>query len=207
MRQTAAFPFAHARQVWPRRAVVCVQEQGTSAIARALSSERAFDSLRATMPATLARWSSARQPIQAVLLLEIAQYTLTHSYFYWVDALDLSRRFVMSRPEPPGVNRRDDEFELVWHKASFALLSLSRRPELIENCGIQPISSRITATVSDRPTLVDPWIELASGISDEFWTIFDADDLSSKRPVAVYHFEQAAFPVQRPRRTCGRPVC
>jgi hypothetical protein len=174
------------------------EANGPTAFETSVTSEKKFDDLRGGMFATLARWSERPRAVQGVFLLEFAQYALTHRYFYWVDALDMARRFEVARRDLPGSKAADDEFELLWHKTAFALLSLSRRPELIEDCGVTPLVSRIAAAPAGEARLIDPWIELAAGIADEFWAIFDDRDLAARGPSALQHFDEASrFPTTR----------
>jgi hypothetical protein len=170
------------------------EERGVDAIQATVTSEKAFDNLRQGMASALERWKSARRRVHAVFLLELAEHGLTHGWYYWVDVLDLARRFVVSRPDVPGRNPDEDDFELLWHKTSLALLEWSRRPELVEDCGVAPLRSRLSASKAaiGEPRLVDPWIALTAGIADELWTIFDPSLLASRGASAMRAFDEAA---------------
>src|SRR5437016_5738214 len=61
----------------------------------------------------------------------------------------------------------EDAFEIAWHKTSIALLEGLRRPDSLEEYGIRPLTNRMAAAPTSHPMLIDPWIEIARGVSEE----------------------------------------
>jgi hypothetical protein len=173
---------------------------GRNAIARTITTANAFDDLRKNLAPMIESWKSDPHRIQSVFLLELADHAVQHHWFNWLDVLDLARRFVMSRRDPHGVNADDDAFELIWHKTAAALLALSSRPEVLEDCGVMPLLQRIAPEPfrsADRQ-LVDPWIALMQAEAEEGWTTFDHSLLPTRGPTAVRLFDEAAkYPATR----------
>jgi tetratricopeptide (TPR) repeat protein len=137
-----------------------------------------------------------RQPPQALFALEVAVVARQRGFYYWADFIKQASQFIVrARSEPPGVNPRWDAFELLWHKTAVAFLQGQRRPDLLMDEGIRPLERRIAADPAppdSRPVLVDPWIELASGVAHESMTIEYPATLADHGPTALAYYEAAS---------------
>jgi hypothetical protein len=181
-------------------------------VGRTITTVAQFEALRAEllMPVVY-RWERAPRRIHYAFLLEVAKAGLDAQAEYWLDVLQEGRKFIMRRPAPPGSNSADDAFEIAWHKTAVALLCSQRRPDYVEKHGVAPLRTRMAATSSDTggPLLIDPWIELARGFSEEGFSLLTPPArleigtvgpkaLIARSPAALEHYSAAmAYPSTR----------
>jgi tetratricopeptide (TPR) repeat protein len=171
------------------------ETEGAGILGRKIATSKAFDDLRQNMPAEIERWKLDRRRIHAMFLLDLADLGFQRNWYYWLDVLDLARRFVTSRPDSPGVNSADDAFELAWHKTAAGLVALARRPDMFEDCVVQALSGRIAPAAqpnAEKPLLIDPWFALIKGFAEESWTISDHALLATRGSRAMALFDEAA---------------
>jgi tetratricopeptide (TPR) repeat protein len=188
---------APARRADPKisQLLAAYETDGAAVLGRKITSAKAFDDLRQNLAAEIERWKSDRRRIHAVFLLDLADLGFQRNWYYWLDVLALARRFVTSRPDAPGVNLAEDEFELAWHKTAAGLVAFARRPDVIEDCVGQALSGRIAPVaqpVAARSQLIDPWFALIKGFAEESWTVSDHSLLPTRGRHALTLFDEAA---------------
>lgn len=143
------------------------------AIARLVQTVRG-DGLRRQIDAAVRQWSQSPQRLHATFLLELA--------FARSDMFDVARKFVTSRPDVPGADPAEDEFELAWHKTSIAFLQNQRRPDILERAGTDPLKSRH----------MGPWGLLAVAITEEQWIDNEPWNLDARGPSSTTRARSAA---------------
>jgi tetratricopeptide (TPR) repeat protein len=150
-----------------------------------------------------------RKPIQAMFMLDVAIAALNRgNYLYWLDFIALGGTFLRGRADPPGLNPDYDAFEIAWYKTAVAVLQGRRRPDLAEEQGVRPLRNRVAAAPQAQtspdapPMLIDPWIELARGFTEEGFTIDATATLAARGPAALAHYAEAAkYAATRPEAT------
>jgi hypothetical protein len=66
------------------------------------------------------------------------------------------------------------------------------QPDVLDRAGIRPARERMAATTGRQARLIDPWIELASAMSDDQRTILEPVALTSYARPAIARFDEAA---------------
>ena len=138
------------------------------------------------------RWHRERRPVHSAFMLELALLGRQRGYAGWLDVLTESRKFLVARPEAPGVSPETDAFEVTWHRAAMALLQSMRRPDLLEEQGIRPLADRLSVGPVTPGKLVAPWFAIARGITEEQWAKVPGVVPGVRRAAALEHYAQAA---------------
>jgi hypothetical protein len=116
----------------------------------------------------LPRWErEPRQPMRAMFMTDIAA---SRRFSLWPGFLYLAQSYLTSRPEPLGANPAMDAFELQWHKTAFASVAGLTQPYVLQQLLLPMVGSgRVGAGPAnpDRPSLIDPWVALATGFVHE----------------------------------------
>ncbi len=155
-------------------------------VARTVTTADRFESLRGDLlMGAVNRWSKTPRPIHYVFMIDVAMAGLDVQAEYWLDVLVEARKFIMRRPDPPGLNPSEDAFEIAWHKTAVALLCSQRRPDFVEKHGVAPLRKRMAAAPpgDGGPVLVDPWIELVRGFAQEGFSLLTPPALRDIGPV------------------------
>jgi tetratricopeptide (TPR) repeat protein len=151
----------------------------------------------------LRKWETReRRPIQAAFMLDVAVAALNrrYPYLFWLDFVDLGRKFLIARTDPPGADPAYDAFEIAWHKTTVALLEGRRRPDFVQDNGVAPLKNRMApappapadpAAPRRAPVLVDPWIAVARGFMEEGFAIDRPDTLETRGRAALEHYGEA----------------
>ena len=183
------------------------------AVARSLNTVERFESLRADLlMGAVNRWTSAPRRIHYAFMLDVAKAGLDVQATYWLDVVREARKFITNRPVPPGANPSDDAFEIAWHKTAVAMLCSQRRPDFVEEYGVAPLIKRMAAAPPEGggAVLIDPWIELARGFTEEGFSLLTPpalreigpvgrEALLARGPAALDHYTAAlSYPSTRP---------
>jgi hypothetical protein len=145
----------------------------------------------------LPAWKAGpRQPLQAMFMLEVAMLTegRRHGFPRWEDFLTLGSAFLAGRPEPPGTNPAADAFEILWHQTAVAFLDGLQDPVLTDRIGVQPMKDRMAAVparAGETQVLVEPWVELARGLTLERIALDHPEGFDVLGPQALTHYQQA----------------
>ena len=196
-------PSARARNPPSLDALFAAYRAGDfQAIDRQVTTIDQFETLRRALGPKLDSWRRAPTRMQMVFVIDFATAALNHEWIHWLDVLHEGCRFVIARPDLIGAKPDEDAFEIAWHKTSIALLEGLRRPDSLEEYGIRPLTNRMAAAPTSHPMLIDPWIEIARGVSEEqfggmeHWGASTALDMprsnSARAAVAIQHFDIAA---------------
>jgi tetratricopeptide (TPR) repeat protein len=147
---------------------------------------------RRALDGLLARWDHERGPVRATFVLELAGHALPQDLSA-VDVLARGRDFIISRPDPPGKNAREDAFETMWHKAAVALLGRLRAPDVLERTALEPLEGRLAAAPGrGAARLVDSWVALARAMLEEQRTIAEPSTLRHRASSTLQLFDRAA---------------
>ena len=131
---------------------------------------------------------------RAMFMLDVSIAALNRGYPDWLDFIHHAGKYLRRRPEPPGVDPAADAFELLWYKTAVSVISGQRRPDFLAKEGIAPLASRVAPAPVEggAPVLVDPWIALARGFSEEAFAIERPPLLDKHGTAAVAHYGEAA---------------
>ena len=177
------------------------REQGPRVVSDAIASMSMgtrFERFRADFEARVfPGWQRGPQtPPQAMFMLEVAVATdgRRHSYPGWEKFVTLGAVLLSDRTEPPGANVTADAFEVLWHQTAVAFLDGLQNPFQRDRAGVQTMTGRIAAVAAPAgapPLLVEPWVELARGVSLELMSIDRPEGLDVLGPEALKHYRQA----------------
>lgn len=156
---------APAREQQRLDAVLAAYTAGDhEAVARAFTHSNNFQQMNALNVTRFDRWLGAWSPIKADFLIELIDRASAVAPAYVPSLVISGQRYVLRRPDPPGVSAQDDALERRWHVMAIAFLQRHvMGPKILQY--IELLQSRRPLPAS--AAVWDPRISLARGIAQE----------------------------------------